>query len=111
MPANSRHTFKPRGKIEANDEQLAYNSLVKNQSPKNIQEFIVSNFQGQGNTDIRPDSADIQNVRYLLALSMTSKDPVSSFFNVCLAYFQRSNDIYKQRLSLLEQEAKSKQLM
>lgn len=106
MPA--KHISKPRGKITADDQRDSYGRVLRNQSPKSIQTFIVENFKGQGNTDIRPDSADIQNVRYLMALSLGSDSPVSDFFDACFAYFQRSNTAYAQILRNMEISAKRK---
>jgi hypothetical protein len=103
-----RHISKPRGKITADDQRDSYGRLLRNQSPKSIQTFIVENFKGQGNTDIRPDAADIQNVRYLMVLSLGSDSPVSDFFAACFAYFQRSNATYTQLLRNLEINAKRK---
>lgn len=103
------HTFKRRGKITEEDQESAYNQLVRNQSPKMIQDFIVENFKGQNNTDIRPDIADINNIRYLLALSLGgSATPVGDFFAACFEYFSRNNAVYMSKLKQLEQEAKNK---
>lgn len=103
------HTFKRRGKITEEDQERSYNQLVRNQSPKAIQDFIVENFKGQGNTDIRPDIADINSIRYLLALSLGGSDaPVGEFFGACFEYFQRHNTHYNEKLMQLEVAAKNK---
>lgn len=104
-----RRSFKPRGKVTAEDQQSEFNKLVRNQSQKSVYDFIANNFKGQANTEIRPDQADVSNVRYLLALSVGgSQSPVSDFFGACFSYFQRSNAAYQQKLRMLEQAAKDK---
>ena len=108
MPARA-HSFKPRGKIDAEDQEVAYQGLLRNSSQKHIYDFIVGSFSGQGNTEIKPDMADVSNVRYLLTLAAGgSPTPSSDFFAACFLYFQRSNSAYSQRLRQLEQAASEK---